>query len=134
MTALVLQVTRSLASMATQLSPSRSPQPDRRSQDEGAQIHITRLTSRFSQPPIFSIRDFAGSSCIERPLASPSKWKARGYGNGQVLLLPDQNLLLILSEKGDVALVEARPDSHKEVARFKVFAGKTWNHPVIAHG
>ena len=36
--------------------------------------------------------------------------------------------------EGDVALVEARPDSHKEVARFKVFEGKTWNHPVIAHG
>jgi hypothetical protein len=32
-------------------------------------------------------------------------------GNGQVLLLPDHNLLLILSEKGDVALVAARPDT-----------------------
>jgi len=71
--------------------------------------------------------------CVSLNEPAKAKWKARGYGNGQVLLLPDQNLLLILSEKGDVALVEARPDSHKEVARFKVFAGKTWNHPVIAH-
>jgi len=72
--------------------------------------------------------------CVSLNEPARPKWKARGYGNGQVLLLPDQNLLLILSEKGDVALVEARPDSHKEVARFKVFDGKTWNHPVIAHG
>jgi outer membrane protein assembly factor BamB len=61
-------------------------------------------------------------------------WKARGYGNGQVLLLADQGLLLILSEQGDVALVEANPKSHKELGRFKAIEGKTWNHPVVAHG
>ncbi len=62
------------------------------------------------------------------------KWRARGYGNGQVLLLPDQDLLLILTETGDVALVEASPDGHKELGRFKAIKGKTWNHPVVAHG
>jgi outer membrane protein assembly factor BamB len=62
------------------------------------------------------------------------KWRARGYGAGQVLLLPDQDLLLIISEKGEVALVEATPDSHKELARFQAIKGKTWNHPVVAHG
>ncbi len=62
------------------------------------------------------------------------KWRERGYGNGQVLLLADQGLLLILSETGDVCLVEANPDQRKELARFKAIEGKTWNHPVIAHG
>ncbi len=62
------------------------------------------------------------------------RWRKRGYGNGQVLLLADQNLLLILSEEGDVALVEAVPGGHHEIARFKALEGKTWNHPVIAHG
>ena len=62
------------------------------------------------------------------------KWKARGYGNGQVLLLPDQDLLLVLSETGEVALVSAKPDAHHEFARFQAIEGKTWNHPVIAHG
>jgi outer membrane protein assembly factor BamB len=62
------------------------------------------------------------------------KWRERGYGNGQVLLLPDQDLLLILSEKGEVALVVAKPDARKEVARFQAIEGKTWNHPVLARG
>jgi outer membrane protein assembly factor BamB len=62
------------------------------------------------------------------------KWRARGYGNGQVLLLADQDLLLVLSEQGAVALVDAVPDGHRERARFQALDGKTWNHPVVAHG
>jgi outer membrane protein assembly factor BamB len=61
-------------------------------------------------------------------------WKDRRYGSGQVLLLADQELLLVLSEKGKVALVEANPDQVNEVASFQALNGKTWNHPVVAHG
>jgi outer membrane protein assembly factor BamB len=61
-------------------------------------------------------------------------WRTNGYGNGQVLLLVDQNLLLILSETGEAALVDAKPDSYHEIGRFQAVNGKTWNHPVVAHG
>ena len=63
-----------------------------------------------------------------------AKWKARGYGNGQVLLVADQDMLLILTETGEVALVEATPDRHAERCKFQAIEGKTWNHPVFAHG
>ena len=62
------------------------------------------------------------------------KWKGRGHGSGQVLLLADQNLLLVVAETGEVALVEATPDELRELCRFQAIDGKTWNHPVVAHG
>jgi len=61
-------------------------------------------------------------------------WRHRGYGKGQVLLLQDDALLLVLSESGDVSLVPANPEQHETLARFHAVTGKTWNHPSIAAG
>ncbi len=59
-------------------------------------------------------------------------WKDGRYGSGQLILLPEQGLLVVISERGDVALVPAAPDAYRELGRIPAIAGKTWNHPALA--
>ncbi len=59
------------------------------------------------------------------------KWKGGRYGNGQLVLLPAQDLLIVMSEEGELALVNATPDKFTEVAKVPALNGKTWNHPVL---
>jgi outer membrane protein assembly factor BamB len=58
-------------------------------------------------------------------------WKGGRYGYGQLVLLPDQDVLLVLSEEGELALVAAVPGQFTELARVPGVEGKTWNHPVL---
>ncbi|MFM7077246.1 MAG: PQQ-binding-like beta-propeller repeat protein, partial [Planctomycetaceae bacterium] len=57
-------------------------------------------------------------------------WKGGRYDQGQLLLVGD--LLVVQSEPGDVVLVEATPERHREVARLAALDGQTWNNPTLA--
>ena len=72
--------------------------------------------------------------CVE--LASgKSQWKARRrppFGHGQLLLV--DNGILVLSETGELALVECSPDGFRELAAMRVLDENdvTWNNPACA--
>ncbi len=58
-------------------------------------------------------------------------WKKGRYGNGQALLLPDADQLLVLTENGEVVVLRTDSKNLEELARTKVLNNKTWNHPVL---
>lgn len=57
-------------------------------------------------------------------------WKRGRYGHGQLLLVDD--LLLVQTEGGAVALVEPRPDGPVELGRIECLSDKTWNTLALA--
>ena len=67
-------------------------------------------------------------ACLE--LATGRRqWKKGRYRHGQVLLVND--LLLVQSEFGDVVLVEATPEAHRELCRIAALEGRSWNNPAL---
>lgn len=74
--------------------------------------------------------DGAVFACIDLQTGA-LRWKKGRYGKGQVLLLPERDQLLVLSEKGEVVLLRATPEKWEELMKFRGIEGKTWNHPVI---
>lgn len=58
-------------------------------------------------------------------------WKGGRYGHGQILRV--EELLLVLTEEGELLLMEPRPDEkNKILARAQVLDGKTWNNLALS--
>ncbi len=60
-------------------------------------------------------------------------WEERGFGVGTLILI-DQTLA-VLSDRGELALIDASPDGFSELARFQILGGKNnWTPPTYANG
>ncbi len=59
-------------------------------------------------------------------------WSKEGFGPGNVILSNDK--LLALSDKGELVIIEAKPDAYTELARADVLDGKCWSTPTMAGG
>ena len=59
------------------------------------------------------------------------QWKRGRYGKGQSLLLPEDNLIMVLSEQGVIVVLNTDSETHEELASIQMLNGKTWNHPVL---
>jgi outer membrane protein assembly factor BamB len=92
-----------------------------------------RLKSKFSTPVAVGDYVYGLDSGILacRDLATGTKgWKNGRYGHGQILLAGD--LLIVLTESGDIVFVEPSPRQLRELGRIHALDGKTWNHPSLA--
>ncbi|MCI0446605.1 PQQ-like beta-propeller repeat protein [bacterium] len=75
--------------------------------------------------------DDAILKCID-VITGAEKWKQSGFGKGSLILADGH--LIVLSERGKLALVEATPTAYKEVASFQALDGKCWTMPTLANG
>ncbi|MBC8316143.1 MAG: PQQ-binding-like beta-propeller repeat protein [Bacteroidales bacterium] len=60
------------------------------------------------------------------------KWTKRGFGKGSLILV--DNKLLVLSDQGKLAVVEATPDSYIENGSIQSISGKSWTAPSFQDG
>lgn len=60
------------------------------------------------------------------------KWEREGFGPGHAILAGDQ--VIVLSDAGELVLIDPQPDAYKELARARVLDGKCWTTPVLANG
>ena len=51
-----------------------------------------------------------------------------------MLPISDMDVLLVLSEAGEVCLIKATPERFSEIARFKALTGQRCNRPLVAYG
>jgi outer membrane protein assembly factor BamB len=63
--------------------------------------------------------------CVEL-VNGKRKWKQGRYEHGQILGVGD--LLLVLSEQGELSLVELNPAKYNLLASMPALTGKTWNN------
>ena len=60
------------------------------------------------------------------------RWAERGFGKGS--LIAADGLLLVLGDRGTLALAEATPEAYHELARVQALKGKSWTAPTLAGG
>jgi outer membrane protein assembly factor BamB len=69
--------------------------------------------------------------CLEAETAQ-RKWSTRGFGKGSLIIADDK--LLVLSDRGKLAMIEATSDGYNELAQAQVIEGKSWTSPTFAEG
>lgn len=69
--------------------------------------------------------------CMEAA-GGEEKWAKRGFAKGSLLYADGR--LVVLGERGVLALVEADPEQYTELGRTQLFRSKTWTMPALADG
>jgi len=60
------------------------------------------------------------------------KWRYEGFGLGSLIVADGK--LVILGDRGELAVAGANPKGFTPLARAQVLGGKCWTTPVLANG
>ncbi|MFQ5630375.1 MAG: PQQ-binding-like beta-propeller repeat protein [bacterium] len=69
--------------------------------------------------------------CIEAE-SGREMWKTRGFQKGQLIFA--DGCFIVLGERGQLALIEATPNSYREKTNAQMLRGKCWTMPTLANG
>lgn len=102
---------------------------------EGDRVNL-QLRCKFSSPVLYEGYiyglDEGVMVCLD-PETGRRTWKGGRYGHGQLLLTNGQ--IFVLSEEGEMILVDPNPEEWREITRLAALSGgKTWNPPVLVRG
>ena len=61
-----------------------------------------------------------------------AQWRESGFNKGSLIAVGDR--LIILGERGKLALVEASPKEYREISSFELFDTLTWIVPTLSDG
>jgi outer membrane protein assembly factor BamB len=98
-----------------------------------ADRNLRNLKSKFANMVlrdgyIYALDD--GVLCCIEAETGKRRWRGGRYQHGQLLLVGE--LLLVVGEAGELALVETNPKSFVELGRITALTAKTWNNPAIS--
>ena len=102
---------------------------------EGERVNL-RLRCKFSSPVVHDGYIYGLDEgimvCLD-PDTGERMWKGGRYGHGQLLLTNGQ--IFVLTEAGELVLVDPNPDELRELTRVEALpGGKTWNPPALVRG
>ena len=67
------------------------------------------------------------------PATGDTHWAKRG-GLGKGSLIFADGMLVVLTERGTLKLVEATPEAYTELASADVLSGRCWTSPTLSDG
>ena len=97
--------------------------------------HNKEMRNHFNSSVYYKdhIYGFSSSTlkCLEAETAQ-RKWSTRGFGKGSLIIADEK--LIVLSDRGKLAMIEATPQGYNELARAQVIEGKSWTSPTFSDG
>jgi outer membrane protein assembly factor BamB len=82
---------------------------------------------------MFSFKEYGKGplKCVELS-SGEERWSQDGFGPGNCILVGD--VLVALSDAGELVLVEPKPAAYRELTRSDVLDGKCWSSPAFSGG